>query len=152
MKTRTLGKTELEVGVIGLGTEHLDTSRKNMDEVFELAVDSGVNYIDVLYNDPTDLHADYWDAIGPALRRHRKKLILALHWGSVYMEPIDHCQRCFEQCLDRLGNGYADIAMPSLVDTEALWKGWAQDSLERLGNGKLNSPYHGKQFSPYYGK
>jgi predicted aldo/keto reductase-like oxidoreductase len=132
METRTLGRTGLEVGVIGLGTEHLDTTQENMDEVLDLAVSAGVNYIDVLYNDPTDLHTDYWEAIGPALRRHRQRLVLTLHWGSIYHEPIDQCQQCFEHCLDRLGNGYADIAMPSLVDTEALWKGWAQDSLERL--------------------
>ena len=55
METRTLGRTGLEVGVIGLGTEHLHTTRQNMDAVLDLAVSAGVNYIDVLYNDPLDL-------------------------------------------------------------------------------------------------
>jgi len=131
-ETRTLGRTALEVGVIGLGTEHLGTACQNMDEVLDLAVSAGANYIDVLYNDPIDLHADYWEAIGPALRRHRQRLVLALHWGSLYHEDIDHCQQCFDQCLDRLGNGYAEIAMPSLVDTEPHWKGWAQECIGRL--------------------
>jgi aryl-alcohol dehydrogenase-like predicted oxidoreductase len=33
METRILGKTGLEVGVIGLGTEHLTFNRENMDGV-----------------------------------------------------------------------------------------------------------------------
>jgi len=131
METRTLGRTNLEVGVIGLGTEHLDTSRQNMDAVLDLAVPAGVNYIDLVYNDPLDAHADYWEAIGPAIRRHRERLVLTLHWGLVY-EPVAHCQLCFDQALDRLGNDYAEIAMLTMVDSESLWTGWAQESLERL--------------------
>ncbi len=133
METRTLGRTDLEVGVIGLGTEHLVDNRENMDAVLDLAVSAGVNYLDLVYNDPTDAHADYWEAIGPAIRRHRERLVLTLHWGFVYHEPLDRCQRCFDQALKRLGNDYAEIAMPGLVDTEPLWKGWTLESIERLG-------------------
>ena len=60
MGTRTLGRTGLEVGVIGLGTEHLSANRENMDAVFDLAVEAGVNYIDLIYNDPLDVHADFY--------------------------------------------------------------------------------------------
>ena len=132
METRTLGRTALQVGVVGLGTEHLTFNRENMDAVLDLAVPAGVNYIDLVYNDPSDAHADYWDAIGPAVRRHRERLVLTLHWGFIYHEPVDRCQRKFDQALDCLGNGFAEIAMLTMVDSVSLWADWAQPSIERL--------------------
>ena len=36
------------------------------------------------------------------------------------------------QVLARLGNGYAEVAMLSLVDTLAAWQNWAQRGIERL--------------------
>lgn len=133
METRTLGRTGLEVGVIGLGTEHLTTNRENMAATLDLAAAAGVNYIDIVFNDPLDAHADYWEAIGPALRRHRQQLVVCLHWGFVYHEPVDRCQRCFDQALDLLGNGCAEIALLTMVDTESLWQDWAMHGIERLG-------------------
>ncbi len=132
METRILGRTGLEVGVVGLGAEHLDTTRQNMDAVLDLAVRTGVNYVDLVYNDPSDAHAVHWDTIGPAIRRHRDHLVLTAHWGFVRHEPVDHCQQCFDQALDRLGNDYAEIAMLTMVDSESLWTGWAQEAIERL--------------------
>jgi len=132
METRILGRTGLEVGVIGLGTEHLTFNRETMDAVLDLAVPASVNYIDLIYNDPLDAHADYWEAIGPAIRRHRERLVLTLHWGFVYHEPVDHCQLCFDQALECLGNGYTEIAMLTMVDTESLWQNWAMQGIERL--------------------
>ena len=46
METRILGRTALEVCVIGLGTEHLPADRDNMDAVLDLAVSGGVNYVE----------------------------------------------------------------------------------------------------------
>jgi predicted aldo/keto reductase-like oxidoreductase len=132
MESRILGRIGLEVGVIGLGTEHLTYDRENMDAVLDTAVPAGVNYIDLIYNDPLDAHRDFWKAIGPAIRRHRQRLVLTLHWGFVYHEPVDHCQQCFDQALERLGNGYADIAMLTMVDTPALWQNWSMQGIERL--------------------
>ena len=132
METRILGRTGLEVGVVGLGTEHLATDRENIDRVLDLAVLAGTNYIDLVYNDPIDSHADYWETISPSIRRHRERLVLALHWGFVYHEPLDRCQRCFDEALDRLGDGYAEIAMLTMVDSESLWQDWAMQGIERL--------------------
>jgi predicted aldo/keto reductase-like oxidoreductase len=58
--------------------------------------------------------------------------VLCLHWGFVFHEPVDHCQRCFDEALDRLGNGYAEIAMLSMVDSESLWQNWALQGIDRL--------------------
>ena len=133
METRILGQTNLEVGVIGLGTEHLIDTRGNMEAVLDLAVPAGVNYVDLVYNDPSDAHAAYWDAIGPAIRRYCQRLVLCLHWGFVYHEPVDRCQRCFDQCLEHLANGRAEIAMLTMVDTESLWRNWAMEGIELVG-------------------
>lgn len=128
METRVLGRTKLEVSVIGLGG-HLTPNRENLDAVFDVAVSGGVNYLDLIF--PIE-HANFWEAIIPALRRHRNRLVVAVHWGSVWHEPLDRCQRDFDRVLDILGNDYAEIAMPSLVDTETLWNDWAQPAFERL--------------------
>jgi predicted aldo/keto reductase-like oxidoreductase len=74
METRTPGRTGLEVSTIGLGTEHLINSHENMDAVLDLAVPAGVNYIDLVYNDPLDSHSDFWRSIGPGIRRLRDRL------------------------------------------------------------------------------
>jgi predicted aldo/keto reductase-like oxidoreductase len=132
MERRTLGRTGLEVGVIGLGVEHLSTDRRNMDEVFDLAVSAGVEYVDLVYNDPIGLHVTEWEAITAALQRHRDHLTIAVHWGFIYHEPIDRCRKCFELVLDRLGNDYVEIAILTMVDSESLWQGWAQESIAIL--------------------
>ena len=100
--------------------------------MLDLAVPAGANYVDVLFNDPTDAHSDYWDAIGPAIRRHREDLVLAVHWGFSDHQPVDQCLRCFDEALDRLGNDYADVAMLTMVDIKSTWTGWAREGIERI--------------------
>jgi len=132
METRTLGRTGIEAGVIGLGTEHLLADRENMNALLDLAVSGGVNYID-LFSDPSaGKYSDYIDAIGPAIHPHRKHLVLCLHWGLTYNEPFEQCQRGFAQALERMGDGYAEIGMITMVDTESMWTGWAQEAIEGI--------------------
>ena len=67
------------------------------------------------------------------LRAHRDKLILAARWGDPYRYPdLDYCQRCFEGILERVGNGYVEVGMLFMVDTETEWNEWGQKSVECL--------------------
>lgn len=80
MERRKLGGIGLDVSLIGLATEHLEQTRETMEEVLRMAVDAGVNYVGLLYDDPDGV-PDSWDNLAPALQACREKLILA-HWGK----------------------------------------------------------------------
>lgn len=132
MEYRKLGRTELDVGVIGLGTEHLEHSTKEIDHIVNTAVEEGVNYVDVLCCDP-ETDPLYREGLGPALRAHRSNFILGINWGHPhdYLD-LDHCRSCFESLLASVGNGYAEVAKLMMVDTEAKWDDWGRRSLECL--------------------
>lgn len=90
MEKRKLGRTGLDVGIIGLGTEHLERKRETLDTVLRLAVEAGVNYVDLLY-----VETDYWDEFGSTYRSYRDKLVLAAHWASGPCCDLDFCQSTF---------------------------------------------------------
>jgi predicted aldo/keto reductase-like oxidoreductase len=131
MHYRTLGRTGIRVGEIGLGVEHFERSAEVMDAVLHTAVDAGVNYIDLVYND-TDAAAWFWDDFTPTLRAHRDKLILAAHWGPQRPYDFAKCRAYFDQVLERIGNGYAEVAIIAVVDSDEQWRNEGQEALEHL--------------------
>jgi predicted aldo/keto reductase-like oxidoreductase len=137
MEYRTLGRTGLEVGVIGLGTEHLEQTKEAMGEVLRTAVEAGVTYVDLLYDDPGSA-PDFWDNLAPLLEAYREQLVLAAHWGwgPGHNGDLDGAQCCLEQVLDRVGNGYAELALIATIDTEDQWEHWGLRAAERLGRYK----------------
>jgi aryl-alcohol dehydrogenase-like predicted oxidoreductase len=132
MESRTLGRTGLKVGAIGLGTEHLLRDASNMDAVLASAGEAGANYIDLLYPDPQGGDAGFWAPFGPALRARRDRFVLAAHWGSGETWEIERCRRRFDDVLAETGDGYAEVGMVTMVDDEAKWDPWALQSIEIL--------------------
>jgi predicted aldo/keto reductase-like oxidoreductase len=128
MEYRELGRTGLQVGVVGLGTEHLDPSAEVRRGVLRTAVEAGVNYVDLLY-----VGADYWEAFGPVFRPFRERFVVAAHWGGGADWSVDRSQRAFDNVLAQLGNGYAEVAMITMIDSMEAWTGWATESASRLG-------------------
>jgi predicted aldo/keto reductase-like oxidoreductase len=121
------------VGVIGLGTEHLEQTPEAMNAVIRTAVEAGVNYVDLLYDDPGNAPA-FWDNLVPLLHEYRDQLVVATHWGKGPGRggDLDGAQRCLDQVLARLGNGYADVVIVATIDDEGQWETWAQPAIERL--------------------
>jgi predicted aldo/keto reductase-like oxidoreductase len=126
MKRRKLGKTGPEVGVIGLGTEHLEQSVDTMDAVLRAAVEAGTSYVDLLYVEP-----EYWETFGFLYREYRDHLILAAHWASGPRYDLEYCQGAFDNILSNVGN--VEVAMMTMIDDgDRAGSAWREASLEHL--------------------
>ncbi len=126
MEQRRLGRTGIEVGIIGLGTEHLPRDRQVMDRVLGMAAEAGASYMDLLYVD-----AGYWEAFGDLYGARRDKIVAAAHWNSAECHDADESEKSFDNVLAHLGE-HAEVGLITMVDTMEGWDGWAQRSLERL--------------------
>jgi predicted aldo/keto reductase-like oxidoreductase len=121
VQRRPLGRTGIQVGEIGLGTEHLHgVPRDTVASVVREAVDSGVSYFDILWPYP-----EYLDSLGAALQGLRDRVTLAVHIGCVMDGAQPHrsrdsaeCRTSFHDRLSRLGTDHADVVLIHHVDTE----------------------------------
>ena len=112
MKYRKLGRTGIDVGIIGLGAEYLEhVSEATVTSVVHEAIDKGVNYIDLFLASP-----GVRDNFGAALKGKRLQVMIAGHLGSVlqdgqYCRSRDKivCQKFFEDLLTRLKTDYIDL-------------------------------------------
>lgn len=121
MDKRVLGRTGLEVGVLGIGTEFLNgQDAGTYDAVLHTAAECGVNYIDVLF-----AFSDYRDKLAAAMRGIRDKFVITGHIGCAetdgqYRKSRDaaECETIFDDLLRRLGTDYIDVVMIQFVDGE----------------------------------
>lgn len=112
MDYRRLGRTNEQIGAIGLGTEYLiDLPRDHVRAVLKTAYEAGVNYIDVFWAKP-----EFRDVMGEAVESFRERVLLAAHLGSTHQEgqykavrDIAQSSFFFEDFLTRYRTGYADV-------------------------------------------
>jgi len=121
MQTRKLGRTGLEVAVIGLGTEYLvGAPRETVISAVQEAAGRGVNYVAVLFSYP-----DYRDNLGAAFDGLRDGILVAGHIGAAETNgqyrrtrDIAECEFLFEDLLSRLRTDHVDVAVLQYVDEE----------------------------------
>ena len=119
MRYRKLGKTGIDIGIVGLGAEYLEhASRDTIISVVHEAIDHKVNYIDLFMASP-----DVRDNFGIAVKNSRNKVIVAGHLGPIlkngqYSKSRNNemCEKYFDDLLIRLQTDYIDILMLHFVD------------------------------------
>jgi predicted aldo/keto reductase-like oxidoreductase len=118
---RKLGRTGVDVGVVGLGMEYLEFEPENtVISVVHEAIYHGVNYIDLFMASP-----GVRDNLGKALRNKRQKVMIAGHLGSVLRggqysrskERVE-CLAFYEDLLRRLKTDYIDVLMLHFVEKQ----------------------------------
>ena len=134
MNYRELGKTGLKLSEIGLGCEgFVDADDALSDAIFELALQNGVNCLDMYTPDPAAQKK-----IGRGIAPVRKDFILQGHlctqWKNGQYEETRKLQEvkdAFEAMLHNLGTDYVDVGNLHYVDSLETWQ-------KILDNGVLN--------------
>jgi predicted aldo/keto reductase-like oxidoreductase len=114
MQYRKLGRKELKVSVIGIGTEHMrGQPRETAVSTLRAAVERGVNYFDVIFAMP-----EYLDHMGEGFRGLRDRVLLTAHLGSTdkggqyyKTRTVKRCESSFLEVLRRLETDYVDVLM-----------------------------------------
>ena len=121
MQYRRLGRTELSVSAISLGTEYLiGLPRDHIVGVVEEAVGRGVNYFDLFCAQP-----EFRDSMGTVFSGCRNRVLLAAHLGAIevdgqYSKTRDPevSKRYFEDFLRRYRTEYADVLFLHNIDSQ----------------------------------
>ena len=122
MKTRRLGKTELQVSEIGFGGEWLERHPEEESiELIHYASSKGINILDCWMAEP-----NVRSNIGAAIAGKRERWIIQGHFGSTWQDgqyvrtrDMEKVKPAFEDLLSRLGTDYLDLGMIHFVDEEA---------------------------------
>ena len=121
MRYRTIGGTDVQASVIGLGAEHLDEKPYAVvEETIHAALDSGVNIMDVFM--PGE---EVRRNIGRAIAGRRDKVLLQGHICSTDINQqydisrdLPVVKKYFEDLLRFLGTDYIDFGMLFFIDSE----------------------------------
>jgi predicted aldo/keto reductase-like oxidoreductase len=124
-----LGRTGLDVSVIGIGMEHMrGQPRETVVSVVREAIERGVTYFDVIF-----AMADYLDNMAVALKGRRDRVLLTAHLGSTeregqYMKSrsVRRCETFFLDYLRRVGTDYVDVLFLHNFNSAGDWRGVAK--------------------------
>ncbi len=124
MNYRPLGATGLEVSEISIGCGgfgKLDSAASL--QLMTMALDSGMNYIDIYDADPK-----VRSNIGYALKGRRDEMIIQGHIGTIYKDgqhtrtrDVEETRKGFEDLLDRLGTDHIEVGMIHITDSQEEW-------------------------------
>ena len=120
MQYRELGKTGKNVGIIGLGCEHLDNKPYDqVKETIDAALSHGVNILDVFMPG-----REVRENIANALGSDREKVMIQGHIGATDINQqydisrdLPTVKKYFEDML-RIFGGYIDFGMMFFIDTD----------------------------------
>ena len=125
MKFRPLGNTGLMVSEISIGCggfEKLDSVASL--ELMTMALDSGMNYIDIYDASPVTR-----SNIGYALQGRRDEMIIQGHIGTIWAggqhtrtRDLDSTKAGFEDLLARLGTDHIEVGMIHITDSREEWE------------------------------
>ncbi len=125
MKFRPLGNTGLMVSEISIGCggfEKIDSAASL--ELMTMALDSGMNYIDIYDASPVTR-----SNIGYALQGRRDEMIIQGHIGTVWANgqhtrtrDLDSTRMGFEDLLTRLGTDHIEVGMIHITDSREEWE------------------------------
>ena len=126
METRRLGRTDLEVGVLGLGTEYLNGQEAGTyDAVLKMAAERGVNYVDALFAFP-----EYRERLGAAMAGIRDSFVVTGHIGCAETDgqyrktrDVAECESLFDDLLTRLATDHTETVMIQFVDADDDYEG-----------------------------
>ena len=146
MNYRELGKTGLKLSEIGLGCEgFVDADDELSDTIFELALQNGVNCLDMYTPDPSAQQK-----IGRGIAPVRKDFILQGHlctqWKNDQYEEtrkLPEVKAAFEAMLHNVGTDYVDIGNLHYVDSLETWQkildnGILDYALELKATGRIH--------------
>ena len=136
MKYRPLGNTGLMVSEISIGCggfEKLDSAASL--ELMTMALDSGMNYIDIY-----DANPKTRSNIGYALQGRRDEMVIQGHIGTIFKDgqhtrtrDVEEAKAGFEDLLARLGTDHIEVGMIHITDSHEEW-----DELD--GSGRSTAP------------
>lgn len=121
MEYRKLPHGSEEISVLGLGTSSMGASgEKEIALTAELAVEQGVNYIDLASADSVP-----FAALGQALRGKRESVYYQIHFGADYQTgqygwtlKLEEIKRSVDWQLKALGTDYIDFGFIHCMDEQ----------------------------------
>ncbi len=125
MMYRPLGNTGLMVSEISIGCggfEKLDSAASL--ELMTIALDSGMNYIDIYDANPVTR-----SNIGYALQGRRNEMIIQGHIGTIFKDgqhcrtrDVEESKAGFEDLLARLNTDHIEVGMIHITDSREEWE------------------------------